>query len=400
MRWLWLLPIVVARVAAADPAADFEKIYQDGLEAERMGQLDKARELLLKAHQMNPKAPGPYRYLALVAKEEKKWDECVEFLRSAIEANPSSSLGPEVRKVHDECREAAGRQPYRDALGGSAAISVYSNPSGASVKVSGLSYGGTPMSPRPITPGPHEVEVEKPGYKSAHTSVNALPDIVTDVVFELEIDPNSALNKPEKPADVPTKGWLIVPGTYAITIDQQPAQRDETGRVSLDGGTHVLEVNAPGFDRWRRRIRIGTGQKTVITPNLVGSAQREHTENIGLGLLGAGGAVLAAGFVAQLLSSHAAADAREIQRVEDARDPANPGYNLEPMHTRADFDDARSRADRWSLISDVSYGIGLATIGIGAYFLFRGDGERSDGPPPYAVVPTTGGAMVAKAVAW
>ena len=120
----------------------------------------------------------------------------------------------------------------------------------------------------------------------------------------------------------------------------------------------------------------------------------------GLALVAGGGALLAGGFVTALVSQHAAADAREIQRVETARDPANPGTNLEPLHTRADFEAARDRAHTFAIVSDITFGVALVTAGIGAYYLYKGERQRTDIEPPFYVAPAIGGAVVGKAVAW
>ncbi len=52
------------------------------------------------------------------------------------------------------------------------------------------------------------------------------------------------------------------------------------------------------------------------------------------------------------------------------------------------------------MISDVAYGAGLVAAGVGIYYLYRGAKERTDAPPPFAVAPMRGGAMVAKEIAW
>jgi hypothetical protein len=396
VRWLAVLVVVAsAGVAMAEP--ELGKEFQAGVDAFRLGKLDDARAHLEKARALAPKLPGPHRFLAAVAQAQGRWQDCIDGARKALELNPLSVEAPETRKLHDGCRASAGLAPYRDALGDSAAIAVTTNVPGATVKIGGLTYGGTPLSPRPITAGALELDIAKAGWKPAHVSIVALPGIVTDVAVELEADPTASVEVDlgVKKADRRTTGWLELP---------QPAMIDgvsrDRGRIELAPGTHTIELREPEADRWRRRVRVIAGQKIAIVPAFVDTSSRVETERLGLGVLAGGGALLAGGFIAALVSQHAAADAREIQRVEQARDPANPGYALEPLHTRADFDAARSRARTFAIVSDVTIGAAVVTAGLGAYFLWKGERERTDVPPPFYVAPTPSGAMVGKQVAW
>lgn len=173
-------------VAAAAPPAKFAPEYQAGVDAFRLGKLDEARAHLEKARALAPKLPGPHRFLAAIAKEQARWDECIAAAREALVLNPESTEVAETRKLHDACRAGAGRAPYRGpALGEGAAIAVTANIEGATVTINGLTYGGTPLEPRPITAGPHAIEIKKLGYKAATLSIDALPGIVTDVAVEL-----------------------------------------------------------------------------------------------------------------------------------------------------------------------------------------------------------------------
>jgi hypothetical protein len=391
------LLVLLASVASAQPAPDLTKEFQAGVDAYRLGHFDEARTHLEKARELDPKLPGPHRFLAAVAQAQGRWKDCLDEARTALTLNPRSSEAPETRKLHAECRTGAGKESYVGELGDSAAVAVSTNVPGATVKIGGLTYGGTPLAPRPISPGTLDIELDKPGWKPAKVSVDALAGIVTDVDVDLEPDPNSKAN-PEltsKPVEVPKIGWIVAP-VGDVRIDGKPGH----GEVELPPGEHTIELRVPDKDLWRRRVRLSAGQKIELHPELVDTAAREHDEHLGMALIGGGGALLAAGFVTALMSEHASADAREIVRVETARDPSNPGYDLEPMHTRADLDAARDRAHSYALISDISFGAALVTAGIGAYFLYKGEAERTDVPPPFAIAPTQGGAFVAKELRW
>lgn len=395
------LVVAVSTIAHAQNA-DLTKEFQAGIDSFRLGKYDEARAHLEKARDIDPKLPGPYRFLAAVAQAQGKWDDCIANARKALELNPQSSESADTRKIHDECRMSAGRPSYRGDLADSAAIAVTTNVTGATVKINGLTYGATPLAPRPITAGQLDVEIEKQGWKSAKTTINGLAGIVTDVIIDLEPDPNATTSElhPETVEKLKV-GWLVVPANVGLTIDGKTTAPAD--RIELDAGTHVVELTVPEKDPWRRRVRIGAGQKMTLAPEFVDTATRSATETRGLYILGAGGALLVGGFVTALISRHAADEARDIERIEQARDPSQPlsvTGQIAPVRTRADFDAATDKATTFAIISDVAYGAGLVAAGIGAYYLYKGARERRDVPPPFAIAPTRGGVYVAKEIAW
>jgi len=391
------LLVAVSTVAHAQNA-DLTKEFQAGIDAFRLGKYDEARAHLEKARDTDPKLPGPYRFLAAVAQAQGKWDDCIANARKALELNPKSSETADTRKVHDECRSSAGRSPFIGELGDSAAIAVTTNVGGATVKINGLTYGATPLAPRPITAGELEVEIEKKGWKSTTKTVNGLPGIVTDVIVDLEPDPNATTAELHPETQEKLKiGWLVVPPTFGLTIDGKTTAPAD--RIELGVGTHVVELTAPDKDPWRRRVRIGAGQKTTLTPEFVDTATRTAIEKRGLYLVGGGTFLLATGFIAAMISRSALDEARDIQRIETA--PGRAGAEgVAPLRTRTEMAEAADRATTFSRISNVAYGAGLVAAGVGAYYLYKGTKERTDVPPPYAIAPTHGGVFVAREIAW
>lgn len=391
--------LLLASTASAQSPPELTKEFQAGVDAFRLGHFDEARTHLEKARDLDPKLPGPHRFLAALAQAQGRWQDCVEEARIALAANPHSSEAADTRKLHSDCRASAGRPVYRGAeLGDSAAVSVTTNVPGATVKIGGLTYGSTPLDPRPITPGKLEIDIEKPGWKSSHVSIDVPAGIVTDVAVDLE--PDASQTSPDlaaKPVEVPKIGVIEMPAGVAYSVDGKPAPG---AKLELPPGTYEIEARLPEHDPWRRRVRLSIGERRELHPAFVVTEAREHDVHIGLAFLGGGAAFLAAGFATALVSEHASADAREIVRVETSRDPANPGYDLEPVHTRADLDAARDRAHTYGMVSDFALGAGLVTAGIGAYYLYKGDRERADAPPPFAIAPTHGGAFVAKELRW
>lgn len=397
-RALCVLGLLVALgVAGAQPAKLTDE-FQAGVDAFRLGKLDEARKHLKTARGLDPKLPGPHRFLAAVAQAQGRWDDCITSARTAIELNPRSSEIADTKKLHDDCRSSGGRAPYREELGDNAAIAVTTNVPGAQVKINGLTYGSTPLAPRPIAAGTLEVEISKPGWKPATRSINALAGIVTDVAVDLEADAGAVINVdlgPKPTAGKKRRLEIVAPGA-TVLVDDKPMV-DE-----VEPGTYVVDVRAPGRDRWRRRVRVDAQNRTV-TPQLVVTEEREARERRGLYVLGAGGTVLAGGFIAALVSRSAMNEARDIIRIERSRDPARPlseTSDLAPVRTRADVEDAKDRASRWGLVSNITYGVGLATVGVGAYLLYKGAREPIDGEPAFAVTPLVGGAFIAKAGRW
>jgi hypothetical protein len=403
MRCAWGALLLAAHVAYAQPT-DLTHEFQAGIDAFRLGKLDEARAHLEKARELDPKLPGPYRFLAAVAQAQGKWTDCIDNAHQALVLKPTSTESADTKKLYESCRVSAGRTPYLDELGESAAIAVTTNVPGATVKINGLTYGGTPLAPRPIAAGELEIRIEKAGWKPQEKTVTMLAGIVTDVIVELEPDPNAQIGPAieVKPKEIKV-GYLIVPpDSGTVTVDG--AQTPQTGqRIELDPGTHVIELAKPGKDPWRRRVRISAGQKTTVSPTFVDHGQRERTEHTGLYVLGAGGAVLAGGFVAAMIARDAASDARDIVRIERSRDPTKSLSETgmaAPVRTRADLQDARDRHAKWSVISNALYVTGIITSGVGAYFLYKGARQRHDVPPPFAIAPVEGGAMIAKEIAW
>src|SRR5262249_13208334 len=141
------------RIAQAQPTPELTKEFQAGVDAFRLGHYDDAKQHLERAAALDPKLPGPYRFLSAVAQAQCRWQDCIDGARKALQLNPRSSELAETRKLHDDCRAAAGRVPFRGELGPSAAIAVTTSVPGASVKINGLGFGGTPLSPRPIAAG-------------------------------------------------------------------------------------------------------------------------------------------------------------------------------------------------------------------------------------------------------
>lgn len=222
MRAVAVLCLATA-VASANP--EFRREFDAGVDAFRLGKYADARAHLEKARAIVPKAAAPLRFLAAVAQAEQRWTDCIDQARTALELEPNDKQVGDTRKLHEQCRVGAGRTPFRGAPE-AAAIAVSANVTGATVKINGLTYGGTPLAPREIVAGkPLAIEVEKLGYLPARTEAVAVTGIVTDVAVELsaapEVEPPRGSGSARNPAIVGPKptgccGGAPDPGGVAL----------------------------------------------------------------------------------------------------------------------------------------------------------------------------------------
>lgn len=198
---LWIVAVgaggPAAQPASPSVAAEVAQAFAAGVDAYRLGRYDEAHRQLDRAASLAPTLPGPHRFLAAVASARERWPDCIAEARLAIELNPRSREISDTRRLHDRCRAQLGRPPSPARLGDGAAIAVIANVTGATVWIGGLRYGSTPVAPRRIKPGAHEIAIAKPGFRPVHRAVYALPGVVTDVVVELE---------PEQAAPAPRPG--------------------------------------------------------------------------------------------------------------------------------------------------------------------------------------------------
>jgi len=398
----------VAAPAAAQPTAcppnvapQFCKYWDEGVvewnRAQATKDFTRAKAAFEKALDFEKQLPGPYRYLADIARAEGKFEECLKLAVKAITLNPKSDVAPEVRKIHAECRKQLGRPDLRAQFAGGGAISVETpGIDGAKVKLNGLTMGATPFEPRPFAVGEVEVAVEKPGYIAASTTAEILPGLVTDVIFDMKEDPNAAkdpcLADPSKCAGGEvTNGWVKLdvrtPGA-TVTFDGKTPELDAQGRIVAQPGLHEATVTADGHDRWVRRIRVARGQSRTVEVILRSTAGRQAQRRKGWMALGAAAVLAGAGAAFGLLEDRAWEEAQDIWHTETTRPAGDADGHEVPLHTRAELDDARSRGKRWQILSLSSYGLAAAALGVSAWFFIHERSEERRGfPPPVAVTP-------------
>jgi hypothetical protein len=390
---LWLVVCAAGVAQAQEPSPAFTEAFQKGTDAYRLGKYDEARTHLEAAKKIDPKLPGPWRFLAAVAQAEQKWAECVESAREAIRLNPTSSSIADTRALHDGCRKSLGKPSFDGQYqAGQGAIAVTTDQVGAAVEVGGLKYGSTPMAPRAFSVGEIDVAVDKPGYLKATRKIYVLPEVVTDVDFVLEVDPNYAGAGLDIPKEV-THGWVNVVTTVpsaVITIDGKTPKVDAQGRFEVDQGPHTVEITAPGHEPVTKKVRVTKGQLVTVKADLRSQGAVDRTNKLGNVFVYSGVGLVVVGAVTGMLSLRASDQARDWWVIETTRPSSIDTEDIHPIRTRADIEKKVDQAKRYALISNISYGAAAVAIGVGAYFLVKGRPRAEKKDKMMTVVPLVG----------
>ena len=391
----WLVVCAVGTAWAQEPSKDFLEEFQKGTDAYRLGKYDEAKQHLEAARKMEPTYPGPWRFLAAVALAEGDNPTCIEMSREAIRLNPTSTEVAKTRELHDQCRKALGKPEFTGTYeAGQGAISVTTDQVGAAVEIGGLRYGSTPMAPRGFAVGEIEVAVTKPGYLRASRTIAVLPEIVTDVDFVLEVDPNAGGIDLGIQKEI-THGWVKVVTTVPsaeIRIDGNPPKVDEQGRFEVEQGTHEIEVTAPGHEPVVRKVRVTKGQLVTVKADLRAQAAVDRTNRVGNVFVYSGVGLVVVGAATALLSLRASDQARDWWVIETTRPSGIDTSDIHPIRTRADIQDKVDESKRYALISNISYGAAAVAIGVGAYFLVKGRPRGEKKEKTMTVVPVLDGA--------
>jgi tetratricopeptide (TPR) repeat protein len=381
---------LVGAVGAAH-ADGFDEAWNKGQDLFNLGKYGEARAQFEKARELDPTKPGPWRYLGRIAKIQERWEDCARAATTAVKLNPTSPNAPEVRKDLDECRRALGRPPYPGAVpdkqGG---LAVIANVEGASVLVDDIKKGATPLDPFPVLPGKHKITVERRGYLPVTLEIEVVETVVVDVDVTLEVDPNAKPDdRPPDPgsADDIKVGWVLfavgVEGVSILLDGRAPAQHED-GSIEADPGEHTVEISAPGYEPWRRRIKVARGQKRTVSVRLKRSSEKATQERIAYVSFGVAAAAVVSGAVFGLLENQAYEDARDRYQIEQQRPPiamVPPGLPEGDITTRAEYQDLRDEADRYGLISNVSFGVAAALLGVSVYYFIQAQAPERPGYP-------------------
>jgi len=392
-----LLAWCVASSASAQQAKpEFLRHYRAGEKAEALGNWDEARAEFEKARKIQD-LPGPYRWLASIAKTQKRYEDCLTEAVGYLKRAPASAQAATVRTMHAACRKELGRIEFRGDMGAGGALAITSNVEGATVRLNGLKYGATPMPPRAVALGKVEVELSAARHLDKKVEVEILEGIVIDANIELEIDPNA----PPDPTigdqkEEITIGWVVFavdPPDAVITLDGKHPTADAKGRVEYAPGLYDTTVEAPGHEPWKRRVRVVRGQERTLHIELREESTVEGYQRWGYVSLGVAALATGAGFYFGSKEAAAAERAQDIWDTETQRPPSPDTSDLIPISTRADLAAEVDDANKWRTLSLVSYGVGAAALGVSIYyFLKHRPAQREGFQLPVAVSPIPDGA--------
>lgn len=244
-----LVVLVGVALAQGKPLA---REFQAGVDAYRLGEYEQARLHLEKARTLDPSLPGPHRFLAAVARAQERHAECVRHATAALEAAPQSREAPDTRKLHEECRIADGRPPFRGTWGQGGALAVVAREQGAAafvqVRLDGRPIGSTPLAPRALAAGSYELAV---GERVVRAQVWA--GIVTDVEVELA-----------------ATGWLTLSrellGQPELTVEVDGAVVPPAARIAVPIGPRRVKVARKGAPPWTATLEVVAGEATEVRP--------------------------------------------------------------------------------------------------------------------------------------
>jgi serine/threonine-protein kinase len=187
--------------------------------------------------------------------------------RQTAPAPPVPEPAPETGPAAAPAETAAPRPAPAPLAPGR--VIVESDPEGAIVTIDGRLLGGTPVTARNLPFGSYTVQVARPGYVPARTSVTLTAAAPTQSL-RLSLEPGL----PQPGAPPPPAG---PPG--AIDVDSRP----RGARVSIDGrfvgnaplrladlepGTHALTVEMSGYTGASRRVEVEPGGVSRLVVDL------------------------------------------------------------------------------------------------------------------------------------
>jgi PEGA domain len=250
-------------IATAQPSAELAREFQEGVDAYRLGEYAEARGHLEAARVIDPRLPGPHRFLAAVAFAEKRYDDCIASAAEALRVAPQSREVEDTRKLHDACRGGAGRAGFAGRYGEGGAISVTASfddgTVGAAITIDGKASGSTPLYPRPIPAGKHQIKVSRAGSREQVITVDVLPGIVTDVAVALR-------------SATAAEGWIELPAGLVAGDSSAPIALFVDGkavplatRIALPPGKHAIVLRR-GTTEWSRSVEVTAEKSTKLAP--------------------------------------------------------------------------------------------------------------------------------------
>ncbi len=403
--------------APVDPKVREEarKLFEDANVDYAKGDYKASIEKLLKVSQLDPSLAGGWRNLGLSYKADGQCKEAIAAFTEYLRLQPDSRYSPRVRKEIEDCRGKLGSAAGVVLEGDIGAIAVrVGNAEGATVSIDGIMRGAAGGEPFKITPGSHELKIERPGYLPKTLSVEVLKGVTSDVSITLDEDPDAPIELRLGPGSKPVNELPDTAGlrltladptlTVEVLIDDKPVGPGPDGYYTLQPGIVTVEVRAAGKDSWRRRVVLVKGQKREVAVALKSTAVRARGRKLAWIALGVSGALLATGVTFGLMENDKSESARDIIYAERARPGSAAG--APDIKTRADYDALIDDGKTLGLVSNISYGLAALSLGASVYFFVKSRSDERPGlAPGFAVSPTLNpkggvGMAVTRTVKW
>ncbi len=405
--------------APVDPKVREEarKLFEDANVDYAKGDYKASIEKLLKVTALDPSLAGGWRNLGLSYKADAQCKEAITAFTEYLRLQPDSRYSPRVRKEIEDCRGKLGSAAGVVLEGEIGAIAVrVGNAEGATVSIDGIMRGAAGGEPFKITPGSHELKIERPGYLPKTVNVEVLKGVTSDVSITLDEDPDAPIelrlgpgSKPvnELPDTAGLKLTLADPTlTVEVLIDNTPVQAGpgSGGYYIIQPGIVTVEVRAAGKDSWRRRVVLIKGQKREVAVAMKSTAVRARGRKLAWIALGVSGALLATGVTFGLMENDKSESARDIIYAERARPGSAAG--APDIKTRADYDGLIEDGKTLGLVANISYGLAAVSLGASVYFFVKSRSDERPGlAPGFAVSPMVNpkggvGMAVTRTVKW
>ncbi len=141
-------------------------------------------------------------------------------------------------------------------------MGLTSTPGGANIRINGVYYGTTPHTVTGLAAGTYQVSIDYPGYGTwtAREEIVSGKTTYVDAVLK-QVQQYGTLSI----SSVPAGAYITLDGVY-----KGPAPATIGG---LDPGSHVVELNAPGYEEWSGRATVYAGKVTSISETLTPLAQ-------------------------------------------------------------------------------------------------------------------------------
>jgi PEGA domain len=267
----------------------------------------------------------------------------------------------------------------------------------ADVFVDGKLAAHTPLiQSLTVVPGPHSVEIRRPGYLTARQDLTLGDGATAEVTLEPVEDPSA----------IATSGGVVsldISEAHAnVTVDGKP-RGIYTGSLRLPQGGHLVMIERGGFEPVIREVTIDAGRATTLrlllepTPEwraaYVNRTTRQRTWGwvaaaTGLAIVGGG-----VGFLVWNNGQQNAAqnDAARLHTAEvNSTDPCNfkAGVNISQCNQQISQDNANASADgNRAYVGYVGVAIGAAAALFGGYLLLSNDDPHRYDPKEHADAP-------------